>query len=131
MVDNKLSKVAIAPRKEPPKFDAIFSSSDDITASERILTLWEAIRIMSNCDKQQVIPRFVGWVVLMFGNKESARTMLSFLPPIRNPITAYSSVLECIVRSQRLSLRSNVKYVYTNVDAGAAAKFFPRNLELS
>ena len=62
---------------------------------------------------------------VMYGNEESPKTTLSFLPPIRHPITEYSTVHECILRSQSLALRSNMKYVHImTVDTGAAAKFF-------
>ena len=51
-------------------------------------------------------------------------TKITFLPPIRNPITDYSTVLECIYQSQKLSQSSNMKYTHITVDAGAAAKFY-------
>ena len=45
------------------------------------------------------------------------------MPPIRNPISDYSTVLECIFQSQKLAASSNMKYTHIAVDAGAAAKF--------
>ena len=105
LADNELPKVTIVPRKEPPKLDAIIDSSYDSNASERILVVRKTLRRFSSMERKQAIPRFVGWVVLMFGKKESQRTILTFLPPIRNPITEYSTVLECIVRSQSLALK--------------------------
>ena len=45
----------------------------------------------------------------------------NILPPIRYPI---STVLECIVKSQKLARASKMKYTHITVDAEVAAKFY-------
>ena len=50
--------------------------------------------------------------------------MITYLPPINKPISNYSTVTECIIRSQKLAQVSNMKYTNITVDAGAAAKFY-------
>ena len=74
--------------------------------------------------ENQEISRFVGWVILSCGSKNSSATILTFLQPILNPITDYSTVIECIYQSQKLAIASNMKYAHTTTDAGAAVKFF-------
>ena len=44
--------------------------------------------------------------------------------PIRQPITEYSTVIECIHQSQRLSRAANMKYAHMSVDASTAQKFY-------
>ena len=72
----------------------------------------------------QVISRFIGWISLIFGKVNCKRTRIIFLPPIRNLITDYITVLECIFQSQKLAETSNMTYTHITVDAGAAAKFY-------
>ena len=45
---------------------------------------------------------------------------------MRYPISNYSTVLECIVQSQKLARASNMRYmvVHITVDAGTASKFY-------
>ena len=56
--------------------------------------------------------------------KSSKKTVIVYLPPIRNPITEYSTVIECILQSQKLSESANMMYTHITTDAGAAAKFY-------
>ncbi len=72
----------------------------------------------------QLISRFVGFVIQAMGKPNSSSTSITFLPPIRHPITEYCTVVECIKQSQRLAAASNMMYTHITVDAGAAQKFF-------
>ena len=72
----------------------------------------------------QFIPRFVGWVIKAFGRLHSKMTLITFIPPILDPITQYSTIIESIKQSQKLASASNMKFTHITADGGAAMKFF-------
>ena len=94
----------------------------DRSKADKLLLIWQLMRRF--CSAPQRIARFVGWIVQVFGKSNSKPTRITFLPPIRQPITEYSTVIECITQSQRLSRAANMKYGHISVDAGAAQKFY-------
>ena len=94
----------------------------DRSNADKLLLIWQLMRRV--CSAPQKIARFVGWIVQVFGKPNSKPTRITFLPPIRQPITEYSTVIECIHQSQRLSRAANMKYAHISVDAGAAQKFY-------
>ena len=67
--------------------------------------------------------RFVGWVTSTFESKEP-KTVITFLPVIWNPITKYSTVLECLHQSLKYAKACNMKYAHVTADEGAAEKFY-------
>eukprot|EP00112_Aurelia_sp_Birch-Aquarium-sp1_P008666 Seg1960.8 transcript_id=Seg1960.8/GoldUCD/mRNA.D3Y31 product="GTPase-activating protein and VPS9 domain-containing protein 1" protein_id=Seg1960.8/GoldUCD/D3Y31 len=123
VVPQVLRKVKVVPHKEPPPFDSFSTCEYNDENARQILLCWKFLR-RSYSESTQEIARFVGWVTACFARKNSQSTHITFLPPIRKPITDYSTVLECIIQSQRLASVSNMKYTHITVDAGAAAKFY-------
>ena len=118
-----LPKRKVTPHKEPASFRGTSTYKYDHTDARRILLCWNLLRQAYSVTSQS-ISRFVGWISLIFGRINSKSTRITFLPPIRNPIIEYSTVLECIVQSQKLAKASNMTYAHITVDAGAAAKFY-------
>ena len=120
-----LPKWKIVPHKDPEPFNEPDpqAAEFDCMPAENIVTLWKLSRRISSSVSQE-ISRFVGFVLKMLGKESSKVTRKTFLPPIRNPITDYSSVLECIYQSQRLAKVSNMRYTHITTDAGAAIKFY-------
>lgn len=118
-----LPRRKVIPHEEPASFHGPSIYEYDDTDAWRILLCWNLLRRAYSATSQS-ISRFVGWISLIFGRINSKRTRITFLPPIRNPITEYSTVLECIVQSQNLAKASNMIYTHITVDAGAAAKFY-------
>ena len=119
-----LPRRKILPHKEPNLFPGNPTFTCDTTFANDVLFSWKLLRHIYGAADQQTVLRFIGWVMLMFSKLNSTRTKITFLHPIRNPITDYSTVLECIYQSQKLSFASNMKYTHITVDAGAAAKFY-------
>ena len=118
-----LSNRKITPYREPKSFSGTSTYEYDASDAFRILMCWNLLR-QAYSATNQVISRFVGWISLIFGKVNCKRTRITFLPPIRNPITDYSTVLECIFQSEKLAETSNMTYTHITVDAGAAAKFY-------
>ena len=122
VIPQRLPKKSIKPHTEPKHLPLDLSKNYDFHF-KRMLNLWKMLRV-AHSSGNQLLPRFVGWVLQIYGMQNSSPTIMTFLPPILNPITEYSTVLECIYQSQRLSRASNMKYTHVTTDAGAAAKFF-------
>lgn len=122
VIPQTLPKKAIKSHVEPAQFSSKLTSNIN-EKSYSMLFLWKLLRLAHSCGNQE-ISRFVGWVILICGSRNSSATILTFLPPILNPITEYSTVIECIYQSQKLANASNMKYAHITTDAGAAAKFF-------
>ena len=114
-----LPKRKVTPHKEPASFHGTSTYKYDDTDARRILLCWNLLRQAYSVTSQS-ISRFVGWISLIFGRINSKSTRITFLPPI----IEYSTVLECIVQSQKLAKASNMTYAHITVDAGAAAKFY-------
>ena len=91
--------------------------------AERSILLWKFARRINSAN-EQTVSRFVGKVIKLHGKENSRKTAIVYLPPIRNPITEYSTVLECIIQSQALTKASTLKYTHITADTGAAGKFF-------
>ena len=120
----QLEKRKIVPHKNPSLFAEQPESMEFNTDyADKILLLWKLMRRISSATSQ-TISSFVGWVILTLGKIDSKKTVITFLPPIRQPITEYSTVLECIKQSQELAMASNLTYAHITVDAGAAMKFY-------
>ena len=92
----------ITPHREPKSFSGTSTFEYNASDAFRILMCWNLLR-QAYSATNQTISRFVCWICLIFGKINCKRTIITFLPPIRNPITDCSTVL---------------------VDAGAAAKFY-------
>ena len=86
------------------------------------ILLWKLARNIHSKDIQSV-SNFIGWVTKLH-QRASLKTIIVYLPPIRNPINEYSTVIECILQSQKLSESANMQYTHITVDAGAAMKFY-------
>ena len=121
-----LSQRKIVPHKNPQLFDAAANPEYNGRFADDVILLWTTKRRILSKSPQSV-SRFVGWVVKSFGVRDSNPTNITFLPPTFNPITEYSTVLECIKQSQGLASVSQMKYTHITVDAGAAQKFFHVN----
>ena len=109
--------------KEPAQFQSLCPYEFDDLGACRILLCWKLQRQVNGKEDKQSILRFVGWIDKAV-TIHSVNTRVTFLPPIGNPISDYSTVLECIFLSQKLAESSNMKYTHITVDAGAAAEFF-------
>lgn len=94
---------------------------------ERMLFFWKLLRIAHGLGNQ-LISRFVGWIILIYGTAHSTSTLLTFLPPILRPITEYSTVAECIFQSQQLSKAANMTY---NCGCRSSVKVLSHCLEQS
>eukprot|EP00794_Sanderia_malayensis_P013418 gene13418-14794_t len=120
----QLSKPKILTHKNPELFEtAILNQEYNGRFADDLILLWGTKRRILSKPSQSVA-RFVAWVVKSFGVQDSNITNITFLPPIFNPITEYSTVLECIKQLQQLASVSQMKYAHITVDAGSAQKFF-------
>ena len=121
----QLPKKNINPHKEPVLFKNIIADKFDGIYADRMVLAWKLQRLVKRgILSQQISSRFVGWVSQACGKNDARSTVITFLPAIRNPITEYSTVLECIIQSQKLAVSSNMRYTHITTDAGAAAKFY-------
>eukprot|EP00112_Aurelia_sp_Birch-Aquarium-sp1_P021922 Seg6008.1 transcript_id=Seg6008.1/GoldUCD/mRNA.D3Y31 product="hypothetical protein" protein_id=Seg6008.1/GoldUCD/D3Y31 len=100
--EHHLPSMKIVPHKNPELFQQDSTSDYNGRDVEKLLLLWKLMR-RNYSTFPQCISRFVGWVVLALGVPHSQETEITFLPPINNPITDYSTVLECIRQSQSLA----------------------------
>ena len=98
----------IKPHTNPPPFNGDEGLSLDSSQAEKLLLLWRMMRQVHS-GQSQSISRFIGFVIQAMGKPNSSSTSITFLPPIRHPITKYSTVVECIKQSQRLATASNMK----------------------
>ena len=108
--------------KEPVQFQGLSPFEYDDYGASQILLCWKLLRQVHSGDKQE-IAWFVGWITQQQPRLQK-NTKITFLPPIRYPISNYTTVLECIVKSQKLARASNMNYTHITVNAGAAAKFY-------
>ena len=51
-------------------------------------------------------------------------TRMTYLPPIKTPITEYATIIEMFHVSRELARQSNMSYVHITLDVGAAIKAF-------
>ena len=125
VIRNQLPSRKINPHTNPSLFiNSSQNNSPDIQIlAENELLLWKIARRIHTKSKQS-IPRFVGWVIKSYQEVDTKKTVITYLPPINKPISNYSTVTDCIIRSQKLAQVSNMKYTNITVDAGAAAKFY-------
>ena len=122
VVEHKLPKRPVKLHKEPPSLP-LELTVHNYNCSKRMLFLWKLLRFAHSTGNQS-ISRFVGWVLLICGTQNSSPTILTFLPPILQPITDYSTITECIFQSQKLSKAANMTYTHITIDGGAASKFY-------
>ena len=117
-----LKKFKINPKKDPPKFQ-LDESSPTVPAKceSPLLILWKALRKQHESD--QVYPKFSGFVI-NYIQKESKKTIMTYLPPIETPITEYGTIYEMFERSEKMSKQGNMKYTHIVLDCGAAIKAY-------
>ena len=87
-----------------------------------LLTVWKSLRHLTSLD--QVNPRFVGWVIMLFETIDSKQTKLTYLPPIQKPIAEYGTFFEMFRQSRELARKVNMKYTHITLDVGAAIKAY-------
>ena len=116
----QLPTMKIIPHKIPSSFNS--SKSEMFVRNDFLPLLWKTQRYL-NKEKQDISYRFVGWVTSMF-KVSTPKTVMTFLPVIRNPITQYSTVLKCIHQATKYADVCNMKYVHLITDEGAAQKFY-------
>ncbi len=87
-----------------------------------LLALWKTSRNLNSND--QTVPRFGGWIVQHFQRANSKLTKMTYLPPIKTPITEYATIIEMFYVSRELAKQSNMTYVHITLDVGAAIKAF-------
>ena len=122
--DVELSKAKVFPHKEPQLFDNNTErTTSNHSYADSLILLWKLQRI-AHKSNQVVSYRYVGWISSIFKELDSLKTNITFLPVIRNPITEFSTVLECIHQSQILSKKCNMIYTHITTDVGAATKFY-------
>ena len=122
--EQHLPEAKIVPHKLPPSFDDSKSgmNAKSGTFADSLPLIWKMQRHV-NKDNQITSYRFVGWVTSTFASKEP-KTVITFLPVIRKPITKYSTVLECVHQSLKYADACNMKYAHVTADEGAAEKFY-------
>ena len=113
----------IVPHALPRLFDKGKEVPYENTYASALPLIWKTPRQLCRSN-QTVSYRYFGWISSTFKTLDSPRTVITFLPPIRNPITQYSTVIECIYQSQKHAKSCNMKYVHVTADQGAACKFF-------
>ena len=119
-----LPPVHVNPKRTPKDFEreSVDNTEIDEENFTNVLNLWKLSRRIHE-GSTQFIPRFVGFVILVF-KKQDSKTVLTFLPPITRPITECGTVSETIRRSIRLPEFSNMEHVHITVDVGAAEKYY-------
>ena len=122
VANHSLPKRAIRPHKEPPSLP-LELTRHRFNCSKRMLFLWKLLRLAHSTGNQS-ISRFVGWVLLICGTENGTPIILTFLPPILQPITDYNTIAECINQSQKLAKSANMAYAHITIDGGAASKFY-------
>ena len=72
----------INPKAEPPSFAESIAINVEQETEEKcnnLLLLWKSARYL--CSADQLNPRFVGWVILLFKKTASKETKMTYLPP--------------------------------------------------
>ena len=119
----KLPVANIVPHRLPPLLKNAKEISYDRSYASFLPLLWKIQRQICHSN-QTVSNRYVGWVSSIFKKDEQERTHITFLPPINNPITEFSTVLECLYQSEKLGEACNMKYIHITADVEAACKFY-------
>jgi hypothetical protein len=94
----------INPKVEPPSFaenNAVHVEQETEEKCNNLLLLWKSARYL--CSADQLNPRFVGWVILLFKKIASKETKMTYLPPIQKPITDYAAFFEMFYKSRELA----------------------------
>ena len=118
-----LPEMKIYPHKLPPLLGKGKDVNYDNSYASFQSLLWKTQRQICSSN-QSVSHRYVGWISSTYKAKNQPKTSITFLPPIHNPITQFSPVIECIYQSQKLAESCNMKYAHVTADAGAACKFY-------
>ena len=82
----------ILPHKNPPSFEDSGCIGINQEPADKLLLLWKLMRRLFS-SSSQTVSRFVGWVIKALGRPGSQATKITFLPPIRTPITDYSTAV--------------------------------------
>ena len=121
----QLPEKIIVPHKKPPVLDKERPVTYDNTFASSLSSMWKLQRKLQSTSCNQLTSyRYVGYVSSVLKKLGTPKTTITFLPVIRNPITQYSTVIECTYQSMKYSAASNMKYVHITTDAGAACKFY-------
>ena len=88
----------------------------------KLLKLWKSVRYLNSRD--QLHPRFLGWITCLFKIADSKATKIKYLPPIPIPITEYGTLVEIFHISRQLAVKANIYYTHITLDVGAAMKAF-------
>ena len=84
---------AIQPKRNPPSFAekyAVTVDEKNLLERQNLLVLWKSMRYLASED--QLHPRFVGWLTLLFKKIGSKETRMTYLPPIKLPITECGAI---------------------------------------
>ena len=94
----------------------------DITCFNTKLTESECLWIICRafCNAMHTVPDWSGWISKTVGEYEFCKSEIGYMEPIFHPITDYSTVLECIVRSVMVSQELNQAYTFVTMDLAAA-----------
>lgn len=107
IVNHSLPKRAIRPHKEPPSLHFQLTRHN-YNCSKRMLFLLGLAHSTGN----QLIFRFVSWVLLICGAQNGTQTILTFLPPIVQPIINHSTIAESIFHLQKLTKSAKMTYAH-------------------
>ena len=119
----ELPNANIDKHKLPPLLNDAKDFDYDRSYASFLPLLWKTQRQICS-SAQSVSYRYVGWISTIFKATDQKRTNITFLPPINNPITEFSTVIECIYQSEKLAEACNMKYIHITADVGAACKFY-------
>ena len=120
-----IQATAINPKKDPPSFadkDPVQVENHEQMYCNNLSIVWKLLRCLTSLD--QVNPRFVGWVILIFEMIDSKQTKLTYLPPIQKPITEYATFFEMFRQSRELARKANMKYTHITLNIGSAIKAY-------
>ena len=122
MTQSELPSKNIIPHKSPTLFDDVDQGTYSDMYASALPLIWKMQRQLHR-GNQVVSYRYVGWITSIF-KENTQKTKLTFLPVIRNPITQFSTIIECIYQSQKYAAACNMKYIHITADEGAACKFY-------
>ena len=113
----------IIPHKDPPLFNNNREVTYDDSYSTALTLIWKLQRRIHSSN-QVISYRYVGWVSSTLKKDGCPKTVITFLPVIRNPITEFSTVIECIYQSQKYATKCNMIDTHITTDVGTASKFY-------
>ena len=118
-----LPKMKIVPHKPATLFNEIRDLTYDDTYATALVLIWKLQSQIHSANKV-VSYHYVDWISSRLKKGGCSTTNITFLPVIRNPITEFSTIIECIYQSQKYANACNMRYTHITTDAGAATKFY-------